>query len=254
MKIEFGPESKAIAGAIKHICSCCRTVPMGIRNDRLLIAQQTDNNLAWIELSISMGSRKPSDIKPRAYVVESKLLAIPMRQITTLKDTLTLEFRRDCLVVTTQEGEVTIEYMLDEPFLMDTSVCAGPAVIAGLLNSPTRDVENMVKDSLAAADTVEFTIARDEIDSQERVYVGGRVMPTMTIVRGGSLYSLLFDGPTLAAHVKNGLAPEVSLQLYEDLPMKLLYCLLQKKKRGKNAELPADRMTATMQIYISPRV
>lgn len=244
--IEFGEEAKAIAGAIKHMCSCCKTLPFSFKNDGnvMVIAQQTDNKLAWIELEIFLNS-PPVKCSSPFYVVESKILINAMRKITTLRHTLTFDFGDKELKIEAADEVFVCPYLLEKPFLLDTSPCSGSSVIAGLLNTPTKDVENMFKDSSGVTDTVKFEICDD------RVSIAGQVIEAMTITKSVP-YSMMFDSATIASHVKNTLAPNISIQLYEDLPIKILYCLLQKLKGKKKTSLGA-KQNATMQIYISPR-
>jgi hypothetical protein len=272
MELHFTDSAKTLVAAIKVLCGACRTLPIkpdpAARN--LVIAQQSDNNVAWLELSVvNLDFSGPPDSAAaiaRPRLVESKPLAAAMRGVTTLRDELTLRFMPEALVVRTLtrkgEDETAVEtelpYQSDEVFFMDASPCRGDALVAGRTDHPTKELESLIKDAVGVRDVVrDSAVVRVHIEDG-RVFFGEHSMEDVTLCVGAGAYDSLFDAAALQTYVRSSLCGEVALQLYRDLPLKLMYSLISSKKRRSSkkaaaAAPPSPGAAATLEIYIAPR-
>ena len=196
-----------------------------------------------------------------AWTVDSKSLAAAMRDVSTLKDTIGLHFFDDHLVVKTPKSSYTLTYQTGEAYRLDTSPCCGANAIAGKLTGlETKTLEIMIADALATGSTVRIAMQKDGVGEAEKIAVGtSNAIDDVVLSVKESAYAAEFDGETLRQFVKNSIAAEVSLQLYDGLPMKLLYSLNKKKKVGKkkaaasSTSPDAVAINATLQVFISPR-
>lgn len=272
LTVTFGETAKTLVAALKLMCAHCRALPL--KPDpvarSLVVAQQTDANVAWLELSVVVDFEAPA--VPWTHgpkVVESKLLAAALRGVGTLKDTLTLSFGESALLVrTTTAGkaadgvvETSVPYQKQDVYFMDASPCrTAENLVAGRTTQPIKELESMIKDAIAA--TSASPIVRIQVHDGQRVTLGEHAMEDVVVMPGAAGYVGLFDPGALQAFVKSTLgANEVSLQLYRDLPLKLMYSLFGAKKRSAAAKKkaaaaaapPPAQPTATLEVYIAPR-
>ena len=263
LELAIGDGAKSIATAIKVVCNACQNLTFVWQSPSTLkITQLADNKIAWIEmLIVALKPVVPPIQQFGAWTVDAKSLAAAMRDVVNLKDTIGFAFEADRLVVATPKSSHDIFYQSCEPFALDTSSCGGDNVVAGKLTGlETKTLELMISDALASGTTVPIRMvvgSTDDDRSDDKMLIGESEVAGVHVSKKGSMYSAEFDGATLRQFVKNSIAGEIAIQVYDGLPMKLHYCLNKKKratkKHASSTTTTASAIDATLQIFISPR-
>lgn len=270
VSIKLTTIAKPTAMAIKIVCNHCRTLWIDVRpNGSLLFSQITEDNSGWMEVHVnasdaevvvdpssmpgsssshSTPSTSSQSISSKRLTIESKPLLAMMRNVTTLKDSLTFSFLADHVAISCgkaagKDGSVAEkEETIDVPYLsevarpLDSSPCSVQSCVAAVFHHATKDIELLVKDAMQAGQThvamsvppkgglgangntcIRFGLAdEDGNHAQLSCVKEGCCLP----VDG---FSASFHGALLLDFLKNTLSTKVSLNLYDGLPLRIRY-------------------------------